>query len=70
KLNISENKEKELNQKVEVLEAEDAIYEKQIPNSFLKILDKGINELTPEEINNFNSNDSDEENNENDADLN
>ena len=39
-------------------------------SSFLKRLDKGIDELTPEEINNFNSNDSDEENNENEADLN
>ena len=39
-------------------------------SSFLKRLDKGTDELTPEEINNFNSNDSDEENNENEADLN
>jgi len=37
---------------------------------FLKRLDKGTDELTPKEINNFNSNDSDEENNENEADLN
>jgi hypothetical protein len=39
-------------------------------SSFLKRLDKGIDELTPEEINDFNSNDPDEENNENEADLN
>jgi hypothetical protein len=39
-------------------------------NSFLKRLDKGIDELTPEEINDFNVDDCDEENNENEADVN